>query len=55
MNCDEVEWSEPSPGGERREPTTCAREGKEMVREAGPFPPGGGAVEGERRESLMMQ
>ena len=27
----------------------------DLVREAGPFPPGGGAVEGERRESLMMQ
>ena len=27
----------------------------DLVREAGPFPPEGGAVEGERRESLMMQ
>ena len=27
----------------------------DLVREAGPSPPGGGAVVGERRESLMMQ
>ena len=27
----------------------------DLVREAGPFPPEGGAVVGERRESLMMQ
>ena len=26
-----------------------------LVREAGPFPPEGGVVVGERRESLMMQ
>ena len=25
MNCEVVEWSEPSPEGERREPTICAK------------------------------
>ena len=61
MNCDEVGWSEPSPEGAPAAESTFGVRLRErdpwvdLVREAGPFPPEGGAVEGERRESLMMQ
>ena len=43
--------AEPAPRVRLRERDPWAA----LVREAGPSPPGGGVVVGERRESLMMQ